>query len=297
MAYHRWRQKALDVELSSAEARSKTEEMKTFIASCKNQSDLRAITGCDGLDVPRQVGRLPESLDAFEQETTGLAEAGDTPADLVYWKIDIENFIRSRRAAAVITTAVIIILQPNLGLPRWHGSPDSSLMFFNEGRSQLPTSGDLMAAFMGATIMVLAGVMLWKRWRRTKPSRPTSSCSHAGCLPHPVRRRTEENLHGCFDLPLLCAPMTTRILVNRPRPEVHPATNPSHGQRRTPGGSEPRLVICPCRNLSQAMPAGTRPPPSGDKTTLAVSKPAGDNVAAGDDPPSDQMASRCSSCS
>ena len=59
VAYHRWRQKALGVELRSAEARSKTEEMKTFIASCKNQSDLRAITGCDGLDVPRQVGRLP----------------------------------------------------------------------------------------------------------------------------------------------------------------------------------------------------------------------------------------------
>ena len=165
VAYHRWRQKALDVELRSAEARSKIEDMKTFIASCRNQSDFRATTGCDDLDVPRQVGRMPESLDAFEQETTGLAEAGDTPADLVYWKIDIENFIRSRRAAAVITTAVIIILQPNLGLPRWHGSLDSSLMFFIEGRSQLPTSGDLMAAFMGATIMDLAGVMLWKRWR------------------------------------------------------------------------------------------------------------------------------------
>ena len=193
VAYHRWRRKVLDVELRSAEARSKTEEMKTFIASCRNQSDLRAITECDGHDVPRQVGRLPESPDAFEQETTGLAGAGDTPADLVYWKIDIEYFIRSRRAAAVITTAVIIILQPNLGLPRWHGSLDSSLMFFIEGRSQLPTSGDLMAAFMGITIMDLAGVMLWKRWRRTKPSRPTSSCSHAGCLPHLGRRRTEEN--------------------------------------------------------------------------------------------------------
>jgi hypothetical protein len=49
--------------------------MNTFILFYKNQSAFKAITEYDDLDVPLQVGLLLESLDAFEPETDGLAEA------------------------------------------------------------------------------------------------------------------------------------------------------------------------------------------------------------------------------
>ena len=78
VAYRRWHQKAQDVELRSAEALSKIEDMNHFIVFYKNQSDFRAITDYDDFDVPLQVGLLLESLDAFEAETTGLAEAMST---------------------------------------------------------------------------------------------------------------------------------------------------------------------------------------------------------------------------
>ena len=71
----RWRQQASDVEMRSAPALSKIGDMNTFILFYKNQSDFKAITEYDDLDVPLQVGLLLESLDAFEQETAGLAEA------------------------------------------------------------------------------------------------------------------------------------------------------------------------------------------------------------------------------
>ena len=71
----RWRQQASDVEMRSAPALSKIGDMNTFILFYKNQSDCKAITEYDDLDVPLQVGLLLESLDAFEQETAGRAEA------------------------------------------------------------------------------------------------------------------------------------------------------------------------------------------------------------------------------
>ena len=71
----RWRQQASDVEMRSAQALSKIGDMNTFILFYKNQSDFKAITEYDDLDVPLQVGLLLESLDAFEQETAGRAEA------------------------------------------------------------------------------------------------------------------------------------------------------------------------------------------------------------------------------
>ncbi len=74
-AYDQWRQQASDVEMRSAEALSKIEDMNTFILFYKNQSDFKAITEYDDLDVPLQVGLLLESLYAFEAETAGLAEA------------------------------------------------------------------------------------------------------------------------------------------------------------------------------------------------------------------------------
>ena len=74
-AYERWHQKATDVEIRSGEALSKIEDMNTFIVFYKNQSDFKAITQYDDLDVPLQVGLLLESLDAFETETTGLAKS------------------------------------------------------------------------------------------------------------------------------------------------------------------------------------------------------------------------------
>ena len=74
-AYDRRRRKATDVEMRSAEALSKIEDMNTFILFYKNQSDFRAITQYDDLDVLLQVGLLLESLDAFETETAGLAKA------------------------------------------------------------------------------------------------------------------------------------------------------------------------------------------------------------------------------
>ena len=74
-AYDRWHSQATDVEMRSAEALSKIEDMNTFILFYKNQSDFKAITQYDDLDVPLQVGLLLESLDAFEAETAGLAEA------------------------------------------------------------------------------------------------------------------------------------------------------------------------------------------------------------------------------
>ena len=74
-AYDRWHSQATDVEMRSAEALSKIEDMNTFILFYKNQSDFKAIIEYDDLDVPLQVGLLLESLDAFEEETAGLAEA------------------------------------------------------------------------------------------------------------------------------------------------------------------------------------------------------------------------------
>ena len=74
-AYDQWRRQASDVEMRSAEALSKIEDMNTFILFYKNQSDFKAITKYDDLDVPLQVGLLLESLYAFEEETAGLAEA------------------------------------------------------------------------------------------------------------------------------------------------------------------------------------------------------------------------------
>ena len=71
----RWRRQASDVERRSAPALSKIGDMNTFILFYKNQSDFKAITEYDDLDVPLQVGLLLESLDAFEAETAGLAEA------------------------------------------------------------------------------------------------------------------------------------------------------------------------------------------------------------------------------
>ena len=49
--------------------------MNTFILFYKNQSDFKAITQCDDLNVPLQVGLLLESLNAYETETAGLAKA------------------------------------------------------------------------------------------------------------------------------------------------------------------------------------------------------------------------------
>ena len=71
----RWRRQASDVERRSAPALSKIGDMNTFILFYKNQSDFKAITEYDDLDVPLQVGLLLDNLDAFEQETAGLAEA------------------------------------------------------------------------------------------------------------------------------------------------------------------------------------------------------------------------------
>ena len=74
-AYDRWYKQAINVEMRSAEALSKIEDMNTFIIFYKNQSDFKALTEYDDLDVPLQVGLLLLSLDAFEMETAGLAEA------------------------------------------------------------------------------------------------------------------------------------------------------------------------------------------------------------------------------
>ena len=74
-AYDRWRRQASDVEMRSAPALSKIEDLNTFILFDKNQSEFEAITEYVDLDVPLQVGLLLESLDAFETETAGLAEA------------------------------------------------------------------------------------------------------------------------------------------------------------------------------------------------------------------------------
>ena len=74
IAYQRWHQKAQGVELRSAEALSKIEDMNTFIVFYQNQPDYRAITEYDDRDVPLQVGLLLESLYASGAETTGLAE-------------------------------------------------------------------------------------------------------------------------------------------------------------------------------------------------------------------------------
>ncbi len=63
------------MERRSAPALSKIEDMNTFILFYKNQSAFKAITEYDDLDVPLQVGLLLDNLDAFEQETAGLAEA------------------------------------------------------------------------------------------------------------------------------------------------------------------------------------------------------------------------------
>ena len=71
----RWRRQASDVERRSAPALSKIEDLNTFILFDKNQSAFKAITEYDDLDVPLQVGLLLESLDAFEPETDGRAEA------------------------------------------------------------------------------------------------------------------------------------------------------------------------------------------------------------------------------
>ena len=71
----RWRQQASDVEMRSAPALSKIEDMNTFILFYKNQSEFEAITEYDDLDVSLQVGLLLESLEAFEAETAGRAEA------------------------------------------------------------------------------------------------------------------------------------------------------------------------------------------------------------------------------
>ena len=48
--------------MRSAPALSKIGDMNTFILFYKNQSDFKAITECDDLDVPLQVGLLLESL-------------------------------------------------------------------------------------------------------------------------------------------------------------------------------------------------------------------------------------------
>ena len=61
--------------MRSAPALSKIEDMNTFILFYKNQSEFEAITEYDDLDVSLQVGLLLESLEAFEAETAGLAEA------------------------------------------------------------------------------------------------------------------------------------------------------------------------------------------------------------------------------
>ena len=74
-ACDRWHQKATDVEMRSAEALSKIEDMNTFILFYKNRSDFKAITQYDDLDVPLQVGLLLESSNAFETETAGPARA------------------------------------------------------------------------------------------------------------------------------------------------------------------------------------------------------------------------------
>ena len=71
----RWRRQASDVEMRSAQALSKIGDLNTFILFYKNQSDCKAITEYDDLDVSLQVGVLLESLDAFEAETAGRAEA------------------------------------------------------------------------------------------------------------------------------------------------------------------------------------------------------------------------------
>ena len=63
------------MERRSAQALSKIEDMNTFILFDKNQSEFEAITEYVDLDVPLQVGLLLESLEAFEAETAGLAEA------------------------------------------------------------------------------------------------------------------------------------------------------------------------------------------------------------------------------
>ena len=70
-----WHLKASEVEHRSIEALSKIEDMNTFIVFYKNQADFKAITQYDDLDVPLQVGLLLQSLDAFEAETAGLAQA------------------------------------------------------------------------------------------------------------------------------------------------------------------------------------------------------------------------------
>ena len=74
-ACDRWHQKATDVEMRSAEALSKIEDMNTFILFYQNRSDFKAITQYDDLDVPLQVGLLLESSNAFETETAGPARA------------------------------------------------------------------------------------------------------------------------------------------------------------------------------------------------------------------------------
>ena len=51
-AYDRWRQQASDVEMRSAQALSKIEDMNTFILFYKNQSDCKAITEYDDLESP-----------------------------------------------------------------------------------------------------------------------------------------------------------------------------------------------------------------------------------------------------
>ena len=63
------------MERRSAPALSKIEDMNTFILFYKNQSEFEAITEYDDLDVSLQVGLLLESLEAFEAETAGRAEA------------------------------------------------------------------------------------------------------------------------------------------------------------------------------------------------------------------------------
>ena len=63
------------MERRSAPALSKIEDMNTFILFYKNQSEFEAITEYDDLDVPLQAGVLLESLEAFEAETAGRAEA------------------------------------------------------------------------------------------------------------------------------------------------------------------------------------------------------------------------------
>ena len=74
-AYDRWRRQASDVEMRSAPTLSKIEDLNTFILFDKNQSEFEAITEYDDLDVPLQAGLLLESLDAFEAEIAGRAEA------------------------------------------------------------------------------------------------------------------------------------------------------------------------------------------------------------------------------